>query len=356
MRDITIGKKVVGLSAPTYFIADIAANHDGDLERAKALIHLAAEAGATAAKFQNFKAARIVSDYGFKSLKEQASHQKTWKKSVYEVYDEASIPDEWTTVLYEECRRAGIDYATSPYDFASVDHAEPYVSFFKIGSGDITWLEICQHMASKGKPVLLASGASNMTEVEAAVDALLAMNTALVLMQCNTNYTVSQDNFSFVNLRVLESYARRWPGLPLGFSDHTPGHAGVLGAVALGARVIEKHFTDDTSRIGPDHAFSMTPASWREMVERTRELEAALGDGVKRVEPNEFETVILQRRCLRATRNLPQGHVLKERDLEPLRPAPAEGLPPTSLSLVAGKALHRALAEGEHITLRHIEA
>src|SRR5262249_13384674 len=134
----------------------------------------------------------------------------------------------------------------------------------------------------------------------------------------NTNYTGSLENFAYVNLRVIQSYALHWPGLPLGLSDHTPGHATALGAVALGARVIEKHFTDDTTRKGPDHPFSMTPATWRDMVDRTRELERALGDGVKRVEANEADTVVVQRRCLRAASSLPAGKVLAASDLEAL--------------------------------------
>ncbi len=354
MSDLIIGKRTIGLRHPTYFVADIAANHDGDLERAKALIHLAAKAGANAAKFQNFKAPKIVSDHGFKSLGRQASHQQAWKKSVFEVYADAAIPDDWTKTLREECDRAGIDYSTSPYDFEAVDHAAPHVSFFKIGSGDLTWPGIHLHMAQKGKPVFLATGASGMGEVEAAVETLRASCPDLVLMQCNTNYTGSVENFRHVNLRVLEAFARRWPELVLGFSDHTPGHAAVLGAVALGARVIEKHFTDDTSREGPDHAFSLTPASWKDMVDRTRELEAALGDGIKRVEDNERETVVLQRRVLRATRRLEAGRLLQAEDIEPLRPAPPDGFAPSELQRLLGKRLALSIEVGAHFTTSHV--
>lgn len=354
VKNISIGKRTVGKFFPTYFVADIAANHDGDLGRAKELIHMAAEAGADAAKFQNFKAAKIVSDYGFKSLGVPSSHQEKWKKSVFEVYNDASIPDDWTGILYEECQRSGIDYSTSPYDLTSVEHAAPYVSFFKIGSGDITWPEICLSMAAKGKPVFLATGASDMHEVDHIVTAMLAVNSDLVLMQCNTNYTGSAENFRCVNLRVLETYAQRWPELVLGFSDHTPGHSAVLGAVALGARVIEKHFTDDSSRNGPDHSFSLTPETWREMVGCTRELEAALGDGIKRVEENESETVILQRRCLRAVHYLPAGHVLSESDLEALRPAPIDAVSPADGHMVYGKTLIQPLDAGQYIALSHV--
>ncbi len=343
-REIKIGERWVGGNHPTYFIADIAANHDGDLERAKMLIHLAAEAGADAAKFQNFRAPKIVSDYGFKAMGQQVSHQSKWKKSVFEVYAEASIPFDWTPVLKEACDEAGIHYFSSPYDFDAVDMLEPYVPAFKIGSGDITWLEIIRYMAGKGKPVLLATGASDIGDVQRAVGAVLETNPDLVLMQCNTNYTASLENFDHIHLNVLRTYATMYPQVVLGLSDHTPGHATVLGAVALGARVVEKHFTDDTGREGPDHPFSMDPASWRDMVERTRELERALGSPEKRVVENEQATVIVQRRCLRAAREIKAGEVLTRDMIEALRPATPGAIMPYEIDAVVGT---RALADIE---------
>ena len=155
--EIQIGKRKVGGNNPTYFIADIAANHDGSLDRAKMLIRLAAEAGADAAKFQNFSAPRIVSDYGFRSLGGQQSHQAKWRKSVFEVYQAASIPFEWSAELKAACEEAGIDYFSAPYDFDAIDYLDEYMPAYKVGSGDITWLEAIERMACKGKPVLLAT-------------------------------------------------------------------------------------------------------------------------------------------------------------------------------------------------------
>ena len=304
MKDIQIAERTIGRSHPTYFIADIGANHDGDLGRAKDLIHMVAEAGAEAAKFQNFRAPEIVSDYGFTHMNSQVSHQAKWKKSVFEVYQGASIPFEWSPQLAETCAAAGIQYFSSPYDFDAVDNLETYFPAIKIGSGDITWVEIIERIASKGKPVLLATGASTIGDVQRAVDTVLAVNKELVLLQCNTNYTGSTDNFDHIHLNVLKSYAALYPDVVLGLSDHTPGHATVLGAVTMGARVVEKHFTDDNSRDGPDHPFAMNPVTWREMVERTRELERALGSPEKFVAGNEMETVVIQRRCLRAARDI----------------------------------------------------
>ena len=312
--DIQIGSHTIGEKHPTYFIADISANHDGSLDRAKMLIRLAREKGADAAKFQNFRAPQIVSDYGFRAMGGQVSHQATWKKSVTQVYADASIPFEWTPELKAACDEAGIDYFSAPYDFDAIDMLDPFVPAYKIGSGDITWLEALVRMARKGKPVLLATGAASIGDVQRAVEAILPINPRLVLMQCNTNYTGSLENFAHVNLRVLATYRSMYPDLILGLSDHTPGHAAVLGAVALGARVVEKHFTDDTSRVGPDHPFSMDPDSWAEMVVAARQLELALGDGNKRVMENEQQTVIVQRRCLRAARDIRKGEVFDPGD------------------------------------------
>jgi sialic acid synthase SpsE len=347
--EVVVGERRLGLDHPTWFVADIAANHDGDLDRAKLLIRLAAEAGADAAKFQNFEADTIVSDYGFRELG-GLSHQAAWQKDVHEVYADASLDLGWTPILREECERAGIEYFTSPYSLEIVDAVDPHVRLYKIGSGEITWPELLDRVAGKGKPVLLACGASDQQEVDDAVERILRMNHELVLMQCNTNYTGSLENLHNVNLRVLETFRQRFPQLVLGLSDHTPGHATVLGAVALGARVIEKHLTDDRTRVGPDHAFSMTPVDWREMVDRTRELEAALGDGVKRVEDNERETVVVQRRALHACRAIAAGETITGADLIPLRPCPSDAATPAERSSVVGRTAARAIAEGEAIT------
>ncbi len=346
---LNIAGKNIGEQYPSYFIADIAANHDGDLERAKDLIFQAAEAGADAAKFQHFKAATIVSDHGFKNLGGQQSHQAKWKKSVFEVYQDASVPLLWTTTLKETCDQAGIAFFTSPYDKALVDHIAPYVPAFKIGSGDITWLEIIEYIAAQQKPYIIASGASTMDEVDRAVQAALAINPQLALLQCNTNYTASLENFKYIQLNVLKCYRAMYPQMVLGLSDHTLGHATVLGAVALGARIIEKHFTDDIKREGPDHGFSMSPQAWREMVVATRELENALGNGIKRVEENEKQTAVLQRRSVRLTMDVAAGTELTSEHVTVLRPCPVGSISAADVTQVAGKKMLRDAKQGEHL-------
>lgn len=348
------GKKI-GRDHPTYFIADLAANHDGDLERAKDLIYLAAEAGADAAKFQHFKAETIVSDFGFKAMIGQQSHQANWKKSVFEVYKDASVSLEWTATLKETCDKAGIAFFTSPYSIDIVEHIDPYVPAYKIGSGDITWIEMVEHIASKQKTYIMASGASTIDDVLRAVSAGLAINPMLCLMQCNTNYTASLDNFKFIHLNVLKVYRQMFPDMVLGLSDHTPGLATVLGAVSLGARMIEKHFTNDSSRNGPDHKFSMDLKSWTNMVERTRELENALGCGIKQVEDNEKETVVIQRRAIRAATDLAVGTIITRDHMTVLRPCPADGLPPYLIEELIGKQVIHNIKVGEHLRWKSLK-
>lgn len=352
---IDIRGKRISLSDPVYFIAEIGSNFDRDLSRAKDLIFLAKEAGADAAKFQHYTADSLVSDHGFKRLGSRQSHQAAWKKSVFETYQDASLNRDWTAALKETCDAAGISFFTSPYSLELVDYVDPFVPAFKVGSGDITWHEIIVRMASKGKPVLLATGASTLEDVQKAVAAALAVTPNLILLQCNTNYTVSRENYSCIQLNVLRQYESLYPGMVVGLSDHMPGCVAVLGAVALGARVIEKHFTDSTDRVGPDHSFSMTPATWREMVDRTRELEAALGDGRKRIESNERETAVVQRRCIRARRDLALGSVVSEEDLIMLRPCPADGIAPYAVRKLLGKRLKRSLSSGENLTWNDVD-
>ena len=335
--EIEIGNRKISLNHAPYFIADIAANHDGDLNRAKLLIEKAAEAGANAAKFQHFRASTIVSRKGFSELGKKIAHQEKWSKDVYQVYEEAQVPWEWTESLAAHARGCGIDFFTAPYDLEAVDFVDPYVVAYKVGSGDIDWIEEIEYMASKKKPMIIATGASTLEDVDRAVHAMQLINAPLVLMQCNTNYTGVMDNLNFLNLNVIKQYADRYENLILGLSDHTPGFVSVLGSIALGARVIEKHFTDDTSRVGPDHSFSLDPKSWREMIDLSISLFHAMGDGVKKIENNEQESSIVQRRALRFRNSLKKGQIITRQDVIPLRPAPIGSVKPYEINEVIGK-------------------
>ena len=353
--EIKINQHIISKSNPVYFIADIGANHDGDLSRAKDLIYLAKESGAHVAKFQHFLADKIVSDYGFKNLGSQKSHQSGWNKSVYETYKHYETDRRWTEELISTCKKAEIEFMTTPYDFKAIDEFSSFMPAFKIGSGDITWIEAIEKISNYQKPVLLATGASDMEDVERAVGAVISVNPNIILMQCNTNYTAKLENFKYINLNVLKTFASKWPDILLGLSDHTVGHTTVLGAVSMGARVIEKHFTDDNNREGPDHAFAMNPSTWRDMVDATRELEMALGDGIKRIEDNEKETVVLQRRCIRLKENKNLGDQIFYEDLEFLRPAPQNSLSPFNYNSLIGKKLKESLKKGSVINLNNTE-
>ena len=338
-KEIKIGKKNVGLNHPTYFIADIAANHDGDLNRAKELIYLAKEAGADCAKFQHFLPNKIVSDYGFKHLKSGQSHQANWEKSVYDIYEQYHCRRDWTLELVKTCEDVNIEFMTTPYDYEALGELDEFVNAYKIGSGDITWIDFLEKISSLNKPILLACGASTMEDVERAIDTIVPINKDVILMQCNTNYTASLENYRYINLNVLRTFAQKYPNMVLGLSDHTFGHSTVLGAVTLGARVIEKHFTDDNLRKGPDHKFAMNPRTWKEMVDRTRELELSLGNGIKQIEDNEIDTVVVQRRSIRLNKDKKAGEIINKDDIEFLRPAPKNSYFPYESGYVINKIL-----------------
>jgi len=333
--EIAIGNRKIGLNHPPYFIADIAANHDGDINRAFKLIQLAKEAGADAAKFQNFKAEKIVSDNGFRGLG-QLSHQKNWQKTVFETYQDASIPLDWTPLLKQKCDEVGLEYFTSPYDFESVDAVEKFVNCYKIGSGDIIWTNMLEYIAKKNKPIFLATGASTFEDVDRAIKIINISNSNVVLMQCNTNYT-GVENFKYINLNVLNTYKKYYPDYILGLSDHTKSFSTVLGAITLGARAIEKHFTDDDTRNGPDHHFSIMPSEWKQMVLAANEVFIALGDGIKRVEANEIQTIKMQRRSLYILNEKKIGDVIDKSDIIMLRPYYEDGFAPYEVDNVLGK-------------------
>lgn len=351
---IKINKKIISLKHPTYFIADIAANHDGSLSRAKKLIKLCALAGANAAKFQHFKAETIVSDLGFKKMKKLA-HQEKWNKSVFQVYKEASINPKWNPILKKTCKKYKIDFLTSPYDLEYVNEVKKFISAYKIGSGDITWIEIIQKIAKQNKPVILATGASKLSDVTRAVNAITKLNKKLILMQCNTNYTGNESNLNHLNLNVLNLYKNKFKNkVILGLSDHTFGHLSVLAAIAMGARVIEKHFTDNNNRKGPDHYFSMNPVTWKKMVTESKNLENMMGDGKKKIENNEKKSIIVQRRSIRAKINIPKNSIIKREMLINLRPITKNGLAPYDIKKIINKRTKISIKCQEEITWKKI--
>ena len=343
-QTIKIGNRLIGQGQSALIIADIGANFDGNLDKAKRLALAVKQAGGDVVKIQSFLAPKIVSAKGFSSMQLKGVHG-SWGEPVNEVFKKAEFPREWHKEFFAYCQSIGIMATSAPYDFEAVDLMEELgVDFYKIGSGDITWLEILDYIARKNKPVILATGASTLAEVEEAVQVIAnAGNKDLALLQCITNYPSKIES---ANINVLKTYQEKF-GVITGYSDHTPGDVVVLGAIALGGKVIEKHFTLDKNDKGPDHPHSMNPEEFAAMVARIRQMEAALGSGTKEVVAEEAETVIVQRRGLYAKSAIKQGEAFRAENIIELRPA--LGLLPKDKKNVLNKKAGRDIASGEPI-------
>ncbi|MFH1823042.1 MAG: N-acetylneuraminate synthase family protein [Patescibacteria group bacterium] len=344
LKIIKIGERQVGENEPAYIIADIGANFDGNLDKAKRLALAVKEAGGDVVKIQSFLADKIVSGKGFNSMQLKGVHG-SWGRPVDEIFKEAEFPRAWHKKFFEYCRSIDIAVSSSPYDFAAVDLMEELgVDFYKIGSGDITWLEMITYIAKKNKPIILATGASTLAEVDEAVRTIEATgNKDLILLQCITNYP---SKISSANLNVLNTYKEAFKTI-IGYSDHSPGDTVVLGAVALGAKVIEKHFTLNKDDAGPDHPHSMNPEEFTNMVKRIRDLEKAMGSSRKFVVREEAETVIVQRRSLYAKVNIKAGEIFTKENIIELRPA--LGIIPKFKPIIFGRKASCDLEAGEPI-------
>ncbi len=353
MAKIKIGNTTVGENLPTYFIAEIGSNFEQSFDKAKELIKIAKESGADAVKFQNYNAETLVSDHEFKKIS-NTSHQKYWKNSVFETYKNAELNIKWMSELSSTAKKNNIDFITSPYSYQLSESVKNFVSAYKIGSGDISWIDFIEHLAAKNLPVILATGASDDFEVDLAVNAIRKYSKNLILMQCNTNYSNDDANFDYINLKVLTEFKQKYPSIILGLSDHTQGSETALGAVALGAKVIEKHFTTNTSLPGPDHHFAMTPDNWSKMVGEVRKLERSLGDGKKKIEKNEIESRKVQRRSICLNKDLKSGETIKESDLSYLRPLLDNSFHPYEKLKVINKVLKKNLSVGESIKKENI--
>lgn len=343
-KSISIGQKQIGIGFPSYIIAEIGANFDGSLEKAKRLCDAAKEAGADCAKFQSFISERIVSRRGFERMQLKGVHG-TWGRSVSDVFKDAEFPRDWHLPVKEYCDQIGIHFSTSPYDFEAVALCTDLnLPFIKIGSGEITWLEMIEKIASTQKPIFLATGDATLSEIDEAIRTIEKTgNKNLVLMQCITNYPSMIES---ANIRVLDTYKHAFDCL-VGYSDHSPGDLVVLGSIAFGSCVIEKHFTLNKNDQGPDHPHSMDIKEFRTMVDHIRQMEKALGSSTKFVVEEEAETVFVQRRCLYAARDLEIGTKLNGEDIDVLRPA--LGILPKYKTVIAGKSINKSLKAGDPI-------
>jgi sialic acid synthase SpsE len=331
-KQLKIGKRLVGHGHPAYIIAEIGANFDHSLSKAKELCDAAKEAGADCAKFQSFISEKIVSAKGFARMQLKGVHG-SWGRPVNEVFKDAEFPRDWHAEVMEHCNKIGIDFSTSPYDKEAVDLCvDLKVPYIKIGSGEITWLEMLEYIAKKNMPMILATGDATLSEIDEAIQTIEATgNRQLILLQCITNYPSQIES---ANINVLKTYQNAFDILT-GYSDHSPGDVVVLGSIALGGCVVEKHFTLNKKDKGPDHPHSMDVKEMTQMIKNIRMLEVAMGSTRKFVVEEEAETVTVQRRGLYAARKIIKGQVIQEEDLDVLRPA--LGILPKYKSVVIGK-------------------
>jgi sialic acid synthase SpsE len=343
-REFEIGGRPVGPGKPTYVIAEIGANHNRDLDVARELIDVAAEAGADAVKFQTYSGARI---YSSKTPK-FAYLAPITDKSPAELLEEISLPREWQPVLAGYARERGIHFFSSPFDHEAVRELDELdVPALKIASFEIVDLPLIRAAAGTGRPLLISTGMAVLGEIEDALRAAAeAGGTAVGLMQCTSVYPAPVER---INLRAMETMRTAF-GVPVGLSDHSTGIAVPIAAAALGAAFVEKHVTLDRTMAGPDHPFAVEPGELSAMVRGIREAEAALGDGRKDgPSPEESEEMYtLGRRSLIAARELPAGTVL-ERDMITIK-RPGFGIPPKDLEHVLGRTLRVGVEEDEILT------
>lgn len=337
-----IGNRLVGKNR-CYIIAEIGSNFNGSLTTAKNLMKLAKKAGADAAKFQSFKTESLLSKKG---LQKKSAFQAKWKKSVWDVYKDAELPRKWHKELNIYAKKIGIHFFTSPWDFEAVELlAKLHVPAIKVGSGDITYHEILKKIARLKKPVILGTGASTMQEISDAVNTIKsAGNKKIILMHSITQYPSPIEQ---ANLKVLESMKKKFK-LHVGYSDHSPGLIVPLSSVAMGASMIEKHFTMDPKAIGPDHSHSLNPVEFTNMVQGIRTLERALGNGIKKIEKSEKQTRIIQRRGIWTTKKIQKGEKFSNLNIAALRPV--KGISASKFSKIINKKARKIF--GSYVPIR----
>lgn len=335
-RGVSIGNHRIGDGEPCFIIAEAGSNHDGNLEQARRLVDVAASAGADAVKFQVFRANRLY------TRSAGISGYLKIPKSIYDIIAELEIPYEWLPELAAYCQEKRVGFLASVFDEESADHLAPYVEAFKIASYEMTHIPLIQHVAAKGKPVIISTGAANLDEVAATVETFRQTgNDGLILMQCTAAYPAPLDS---LNVRAVATMKSTF-GIPVGLSDHsrdplvTP-----LAAVAVGANLIEKHFTLSHQLEGPDHRFALEPAELYLMVQKLREVEKALGNGEKVVHPVETELRKFARRSIFALRDIAPGEEITRENVLVLRCGNLQpGLEPKQLQEILGKRARRKI-------------
>ena len=338
---VTAGRRRIGAAEPCYVIAEAGSNHNGSLPNALALIDAAAAAGADAVKFQVFRAQKMYAKAA------GISRYLGVPQSIYSVIEAMEMPHEWLPTLAYRCREKAVDFIATPFDEASADLLEPHIPIYKIASYELTHTPLLEHIAAKGKPIILSTGTADMAEVTEAVDLLTSRRIQLALMQCTAAYPAPLDSLNVSALVTLKAAF----GCPTGLSDHSrdPVLAPVL-AIGLGANLIEKHFTFSNLLPGPDHRFAVEPAELRQMVTAIRAAEAARGNGTKEMHPVEHELHQFARRSIFALANIGAGEELTPVNIGVLRCGELPyGLHPRDFNQVLGRRAGRPIGEGSPI-------
>lgn len=331
----------------TLIIAEAGVNHNGDLDLARKLVAAAAEAGADIVKFQSFVTAKIISREAPK-----AAYQKGFTdpgESQFDMLRKLELSRDDHLALVAECRRHGIEFLSTAFDEESVDLLDELgVARVKIPSGEITNLPLVRYMTRQGKPVILSTGMASLGDIEAILDVIVQNGTPrdrVTILHCTTEYPTP---FEDVNLRAMGAIGAAF-GAAVGLSDHSVGIEVAIAAVAMGATVIEKHFTLDRNLPGPDHQASLEPHQLKAMVSAIRNVECAMGNGIKRTVPSEAGNKAIARKSIVASRAIARGEILGPHNMTAKRPG--TGLSPMRWDEVAGRPASRDFAPDDQIVL-----
>lgn len=348
MQRIKVGNRYIGEGCPVYMIAEMSANHAGSLERAKEIIHAAKESGADCIKIQTYTPDTLTIDCTNQYFQVKNG---TWEgENLYSLYGKAYTPWEWQGILKEEADRAGIDFLSTPFDATSVDFLEELgLDFYKIASFEMVDLPLVEYVASRGKPVILSTGMGTLEEIREAVETVYSTgNHQLALLKCSSAYPADPAGMNLCTIRDLQERFR----IPIGLSDHSMGSLSAVTSVALGARIIEKHFCISREVENPDASFSMTPEEYRAMVQEVRKAEAALGKPFYGVTPEEESSVVF-RRSVFAVKDIAKGEELTGENTRIIRPG--YGLKPKYHRDILGMHADRDLKRGTPITFEALE-
>ena len=331
----------IDTSRKIFIIAEAGVNHNGRVDLAYKLVDVAKEAGADAIKFQTFKAEKVVS-----SKAPKAEYQKkatSSDESQLEMIKKLELSFEDFVKLKKYCDKKGIMFLSTPFDHQSIDFLYNLIDIYKIPSGEIINYPYLKHIAAKNKPMIMSTGMTNLGEVEEAINTIRTVNSEakISLLHCTTNYPAPYEE---VNLKAMQTLTAAFK-LPVGYSDHTLGIEVPIAAAALGARIIEKHFTLDKKLLGPDHKASLEPGELKEMIKAIRNIEKALGDGIKKPNKSEIEIIKVARRSLIATRDIRIGEIIKESDIIIKRPG--TGIPPKFKEIVIGMRIINGIRQDE---------